>query len=118
MRPADDIVRQGNQFNAAPEDGQEYVLIMIAMVCNLTSDQTCSASEFDFKLVGSSGVVRDPQIMLAGVSGLFEGGDFFGDATKTGYLAFIVDQAETDLVLMHQPFLGGEAFLAAEQPAQ
>lgn len=115
-RPADNIVAAGNMFNATPEPGNEYVMVTISAVCNKSSDQTCQVNPYlDFKLTGSSGSVREPEMMIAGVAGLLEDSEFFGGATVTGGMIFEVAQGETDLILIYKPFLSvSEAYLAVE----
>jgi len=115
-RPADDIVAAGNMFNATPEPGNEYIMVTISGVCNKSSDVTCQLnSYFDFKLTGSSGSVRDPEMMVAGVAGLLETAEFFGGVTVTGGMIFEVAQDETDLILIYEPLLGmSKAYLAVQ----
>ncbi len=115
-RPADDIVAAGNMFNATPEPGNEYIMVTISGVCNKSSDVTCQLnSYFDFKLTGSSGSVRDPEMVVAGVAGLLEDAEFFGGATVTGGMIFEVAQDETDLILIYEPLLGmSKAYLAVQ----
>jgi hypothetical protein len=115
IRPADDLVAQGNMFNAAPEAGKEYVFVNLSATCNRNANETCQINDFDFQIVGSSGQSQDAEIFLAGVSGLLEDGDFDGGTTKTGSVAFIVEKSETNLILIYAPFLGDEAYLSAEQ---
>jgi hypothetical protein len=100
IRPADDLVAQGNMFNAAPEAGKEYVFVNLSATCNRNANETCQINDFDFQIVGS---------------GLLEDGDFDGGTTKTGSVAFIVEKSETNLILIYAPFLGDEAYLSAEQ---
>jgi hypothetical protein len=119
-RPADDIVAAGNMFNATPEPGNEYIMVTISVVCNKSSDVTCQLNSYlDFKLTGSSGSVRDPEIIV-GVAGLLgdplEDTEFFGGATVTGGTSiFEVAQDETDLILIYEPLFGtSKAYLAVQ----
>lgn len=112
-RPATDVVMSGNMFNTEPEDGQEYIFVSLSVTCEKDIDSECNFSPFVLKLVGSKGVERDAEVFVSGVDGLLETTDFFGEATITGDIPFIVDTDETDLILVHQPlFLGDEFYLA------
>lgn len=114
VRPADDIVEKGNMFNSKAGDGKEYVLIKLSIKCNKNTDASCLASSYEFKLVGSSGQARDIEF-IAGVADTLDSGEFFGGATKTGYLPYIVDKDESGLVLMYKPILGNEIYLSVEK---
>ena len=105
-RPADDIVRQGNIFNPQADDNMEYILVGVALTCNKGPDQTCAVAPLvDLHLVGSRGVEYQPRILIAGVSGVMEGGEWFGGATLQAFLPYIIGQEETGLILIYQPLL-------------
>jgi len=115
ISPADDIVRRGNMFNTTPEPGNHYVFVNTTVTCTLPSDQSCNLSTFEFTLIDASGIAHDPGIFLTGVTGLLEDGEFFGGATKSGYLAFIVPDDDAGLILHYEALLfGGEAFMAIQ----
>lgn len=113
-RPATDIVMEGNMFNTEPEEGQEYIFVELQVTCLKPSDQQCNFYLTNFTLVGSSGIGRDSKLFLSGVDGLLETSDFYGGASISGQIAFIVDQNETDLILVHDPFLGDVFYLAIQ----
>jgi hypothetical protein len=115
-RPADDIVREGNIFNPLADDGMEYILVRVALICNKGADQTCAVAPLiDLHLVGSRGVEYQPRILLAGVSGVMEGGEWFGGATLDAYLPYIIGQEEGGLILIYQPLLSpAGAYLRVE----
>lgn len=105
-RPADDTVREGNVFNPRADDGMEYILVRVALTCNKGPDQTCAVAPLvDLHLVGSRGVEYQPRIFIAGVSGVMEGGEWFGGATLEAYLPYIIGQGESGLILIYQPLL-------------
>lgn len=113
-RPVDDIVAAGNMFNAAPEPGNEYIMVTISVVCNESPDVTCLLGSYDFELTGSSGFVHDPA-WVVGVAGLLESVEFFGGATVTGGLIFEVAQDETDLILIYEPLISfSKAYLVVQ----
>lgn len=59
-------------------------------------------------------VTRDAEWFVAGVDGLFNGGEFYGDATLSGNIPFIISIDETDLLLVYEQFLGDTFYLAIE----
>jgi len=114
VSPADDIVRQGNMFNSTPVPGSHYLFAKITATCNLSADESCNLSGFEFSLIDSAGVVHDAEIFVAGVPGTFEAGDFFGGATKEGYLVFTAPEGDERLILKYEELFGGEAYLALQ----
>ena len=114
IRPADDLVRQGNLFNRQAEAGSEYAFVQVAVTCLRGADETCALHEVEFGLVGSAGLDHEVVLFLAGVDGLLRGGDLYGGATNTGYLAFILGQEETDLILIYEPLLGDAIYMSIE----
>ena len=108
VRPANDIVIEGNMFNDEPEEGQEYLLVEISAECTKTTDEKCSISTFNFKTLGKSGVINDVEY-VAGVKKLLEETEFFGGSTVSGYLAFMVDIGDT-LLLVYDPLFSSNEF--------
>jgi uncharacterized protein YcfL len=113
-RPATDIVMEGNMFNTEPEEGQEYIFVDLQVTCMKSSDQECSVSTFNIKLVGSAGVERDAEWFVSGVDGLFEDNQFYGGASISGQIPFIINVDETDLLLVYEPLFGDTFYLAIE----
>lgn len=114
IRPADSIIKQGNLFNTEPASEEEYVLVELQATCQKSIDDKCSLSSFmNFNLIGSKGISYNPEILVAGVEGLLDSVEFFGEASVSGYLPFIIGQDETDLILVYDPFLFGDAFYLA-----
>ena len=113
VAPANDIVAAGNQFNTVPEAGNIYIFLNLSITCNKSTDATCSILGFEFSVIDSGGITHDSEFFLAGVSGLFESGEFYGGATKTGYVAFIVPEGDTGLIMKYSNFIS-EAFFALQ----
>lgn len=113
IRPADQLVLDGNIYNSTPEDGKEYSFIKLRIVCNRAPDQKCSFTSFDFKLVDTAGNVEENEMFTMGVENILEGGELFGGASEEGYLIFIVDKAELHPVLMYEPFIGESVYFYA-----
>ena len=109
--PANALVRDGSLWNPTPEPAADYILVGIAATCNLPSESSCRLSGLEFSLVDTSGIAHNPRLLIAGVSGKFEGSEFFGGATKAGYLLFVIEGEPTDHVLKYEALFGGEAYL-------
>lgn len=114
IRPADDIVIAGNMFNTKPEAGYEYIFVELQIKCNKNKDETCYLSPFDFEMIGNEGIIYDSQWMLAGVEGMLERKEFYGGASISGYVAYIVKASDTTLVLTYDPFLGAKFFMSVD----
>ncbi len=112
-RPADAIVKRGSTLNPSPDPGQEYIFVELAITCERSEGETCLYSPLiNFKLLGEE-MRYTPQIFLTNVPGLLEGGELAASERVSGDLVFVIDQDETDLVLMYQNILATErAFLA------
>lgn len=107
VRPADDIVLNANMFNEEPETGKEYLQVEIQIVCNKPPDKKCYFETNNLKTVGSDGNVLEEEIFVSGVEGMLEAGEFFGDATRTGKMFFMVDKGDENVVLFYEPLLFG-----------
>jgi hypothetical protein len=112
IRPANDIVMEGNTYNTEPEDGQEYIFIELQVKCIESSDEQCSVNLYNLKLVGSAGVERDAEWFITGVENLLEDTDFYGGTTIRGFIPFIVNQDEVDLILVYEPLFEDTFYLA------
>jgi hypothetical protein len=114
IRPADEIVMAGNQFNTKPDEGYQYILIKLQIKCNKSSDETCSISQFNFELIGDEGIIYDSEWMLAGVEGMLESKEFYGGATVSGYIGSIIKSSDTAIVLTYDPFIGDKFYMSVE----
>ena len=94
----------------------EYILVRVALTCNKGPDQTCAVAPLiDLHLVGSRGVEYQPRLLLAGVSGVMEGGEWFGGETLQAYLPYLIGEEEGSLILIYQPLLSSSgAYLRVE----
>lgn len=104
IRPADNIVAEGNVFNTAAKDGQEYLFVKLKITCELPADDTCTFSLLNFSIVESDGSAYDAELFVAGVADMLDDQDFAGGEVLEGNLAFILHQAEADPVLMYESF--------------
>lgn len=112
--PADAAVRDGSLWNPTPEPDADYILVGIAATCNLPSDASCRLSGLEFSLVDPDGIGHNPRLLIAGVPDKFEGSEFFGGATKRGYLIFVIGGEPATYVLKYEALFGGEAYLRLE----
>jgi hypothetical protein len=112
--PADTIVRDGNLFNPTPEPGSDYILVGLTATCDLPPESSCRLSGLEFSLVDTAGIAHNPRLLLAGVPGKFEGGEFFGGSTRSGYLIYLVEGDPAEYILKYQALFGGEAYLTLE----
>ena len=112
--PADDIVRDGSLWNPTPEPASSYMLVGLAATCDLPPEASCRLSGLEFSLVDTAGIAHNPRLLIAGVPGKFEGSEFFGGATKSGYLIYVVNGDPGDYILKYEALLRGEAYLALQ----
>jgi len=111
VSPADDIVVKGNMFNSTPDPSSRYILVNILVTCKKSTDDKCNLLGFEFKVIDTSGVSHDVEF-VAGVAGEFEAGEFYGGATKSGYLPYMVPKNDNGLILIYSGLLTGEAYLS------
>lgn len=91
-------------------------MVKLTLQCTKASDKKCNFLSPNAKLSGSSGILNDIEIMIAGVPDLLETTEFYGGASTSGWLIYQVKQGETDLVLSIEPFLSlDKAFFSVGQ---
>ena len=114
IRPADDIVAEGNMFNPRPGPGNEMMLVTLSVTCRPEGDDTCTfAPVLEFLLVSPIGVHR-PEWLVAGLPNPLRGGEISSGETVSGDILFEVGKEETGLVLVYSESLGDEvAYLEA-----
>lgn len=114
IRPATEIVMNGDQFNTPAEEGEEYIFVEMQVSCRKPSSEQCQFSMRGISAVGSYGEERFIEIFLNGVDVLLESADFKGGASVAGYIPFIIPTDETDLILINESVFGEEFYLATE----
>lgn len=116
IRPADDVVRQGNMFNDTPVPNvQEYVMVKLHVECTKSSNEKCTFNSYEFKTVGADGQVHDPA-SVAGIPQEFEPfAEFFGGSALDGNIVFLVTQGDPEVVLFHDPLIFGDPIYIALQ---
>jgi len=111
VRPADAVVKKGNQFNKKPEAGQEYLQANIEISCGKGSSDKCSFLTLSLKAVGDDGNVLTPEF-VSGIDGQLETGEFFGGATKKGSLFYLVAKDDSKVVLFYDPIFGDQVYFS------
>ncbi len=119
QRPANDIVAQGNMFNATPiPNAQEYMIVKLHVECKKPTNDKCNFDRFEFKTVGADGQVHD-EASAAGIPLEFEPyAEFFGGAALDGNMVFLVTQGDASVVLFHEAlFFGKPVYIALQEVA-
>lgn len=113
-RPADNIVAGGNEFNASPEAGNEFLMVELWFECNKDADDSCSITPWmEISLVGSRGISYDVEPFIAGVDSQLENAEVYGESSTSGTIFFEIAENDTDLVLIYKELIGlDEAYLA------
>jgi hypothetical protein len=111
VRPADDLVAKGNMFTDTPAAGQEYMFVTISASCEQAKGKQCNFDTYNFKTLGSDGVVKDFK-QVTGIDGLLKYTTYDGGSTLTGILSFLVNQNDTKNILVYQPPSGDSFYLA------
>jgi hypothetical protein len=108
IRPADDIVAEGNMFNPRPGPGNEMMLVTLSVTCRPEEDDTCTfVPVLDFLLVSPIGVHR-PEWLVAGLPNPLRGGEISSGETASGDVLFEVGKKETGLIVVYSRSLGDE----------
>jgi len=101
-------VTAGNRFNQEPEPGYEYVMVTIQADCleDPAGERTCTVTTRDFGVTGSAGQVYGSLHALAsiGMEDLLEDTEFYGGSSASGRIMFEVQEGETDLLLIYEPW--------------
>ena len=113
IRPATEKVLAASSANPKPEEGMEYVLITVSEDCVGPTHLECFINVDSMKLIGSVGIERRPQT-LVGIHFMLWNRHLFGGTAGLGYVAFIVDQNEEDLVFYYESDSEGTVYLSTE----
>ena len=111
-RPATEIVANAHPWNRKVESGDEYIFVEMRITCTKAQDEKCALFLVNLKLVGSSGVERDVIWGIANVDDIIEQTDLYGGSTVVKQVPFIIDQGESDLILVYQPPFGDKFYLS------
>lgn len=111
VRPADSLVAKGNMFTDTPSADQEYMFVTISVSCEQATDKQCNFDTYNFKTLGSDGVVKDFKQVTA-IDGLLKYTTYNGGSTLTGILSFLVAKNDPKILLVYQPSAGDSSYLA------
>jgi hypothetical protein len=111
VRPADSLVAQGNMFTDTPAASQEYMFVTISASCEQAEDKQCNFDTYNFKTLGSDGVLLDFK-QVTGIDGLLKYTTFNGGSALTGILSFLVNKNDPKISLVYQPSSGDGSYLA------
>jgi len=111
LRPADEVVLDGNMFNSKPEQGQEYLQVGISATCEKSIDDKCILISSNLKAVGPDGLVHDIEFVSGIDEGLEFSTEFFGGSTITGTVMYLVPIGD-EIVLFFDPLFGDPVYLA------
>ncbi len=114
-RPATEIVANAHAWNRKVESGEEYIFVHLTIHCTKPAEEKCSLFLVNLKLVGSSGVERDVIWGIANVDDIIEQTDLYGGSTISKLVPFIINQGESDLIMVYQPPFGEKFYLSIGQ---
>jgi hypothetical protein len=117
VRPATQQVLAASSTNPIPEEGMEYVFVDIIATCATPVHLECWVKDHEMRLIGSTGIERRPQYLTGierGLHHLLGSAHLMGGGAAFGWVPFIVDQDEEDLVFYYEMDSGGVVYLATE----
>ena len=114
-RPATEIVANAHAWNRKVEGGEEFIFVHLTIHCTRPAEEKCSLFLVNLKLVGSSGVERDVIWGIANVDDIIEQTDLYGGSTISKLVPFIINQGESDLIMVYQPPFGEKFYLSIGQ---
>lgn len=117
VRPATQQVLAASSTNPVPEEGMEYIFVDIIATCATPVHLECWVKDHEMRLIGSTGIERRPQYLTGierGLHHLLGSAHLKGGRAAFGWVPFIVDQDEEDLVFYYEMDSGGVVYLATE----
>jgi hypothetical protein len=117
VRPATQQVLAASSANPVPGEGMEYVLVDIVATCATPTHLECWVKDHEMRLIGSSGIERRIQYLSGidqGLHHLMGSAHLKGGGAAFGWVPFIVDQNEEDLVFYYEMDNVGVVYLATE----
>jgi len=106
-RDAWPTIYDANMFNAEPDEGMEYVIVMMRVKNLGDPSKTKRVTSWDFRVVGERGTIYDSSMMLVLDNALSV--EFFGGGVAEGRLVLQVMRGEKHLVLIYDSGLDTEA---------
>ena len=105
--PANAVVEIGNPSNLPPEQGEEYILVSLSIICRRSDGDCALPPVTSFYLTGSPDPPRLPVIDIAGVPGLLGPGTLSPGSTIYGGIVFEIPTGQQNLLLAYTG-AGGE----------
>lgn len=117
VRPATQQVLAASSANPIPEEGMEYVLVDLVATCATPVHLECWVKEYEMRLIGSTGIERKPKNLMGvdrGLHHLMGSAHLRGGGAAFGWVPFIVNQNEGNLIFYYEMDTGGVVYLATE----
>ncbi len=113
LEAAEDVISldpASNIDNRLLRDGEEFLRLQLTISCSLDPNKKCSVISNNFKLVGSRGVVY--KRFDDGYIYEFDANqEFYGGATFSGYIYFLVRTDDTPFILEYTSPAGAVSYL-------
>ncbi len=95
---------------STPDAGSIYLVVNVRVdFIGEPSEKKHYLSTFDFRVVGSKGVIYDAEL-FAETDTPLKSGEFYGGATTSGDLVYEIDEQDTNLVLIWNCGLGVDRY--------
>ena len=108
LRPADTLVIHADSYPSI-EPSEQFAMVDVSATCRADAGETCNVTEMNFSLLGDSQKTYYPEfaMTLAGLNGLFDGGQIPSGETWSGDVVFVLDRDAVGLTLRYSSFPGG-----------
>ncbi|NDJ53202.1 MAG: DUF4352 domain-containing protein [Chloroflexi bacterium] len=107
-RPADARLASYSPWNVAPED-QEFQGVRVRVEC--ISEQECNFAVWQMDLIGSSGVIYAPRVVLVDVPDLAESREMLPGSSFEGSIYYEVPRSEGSVTLRWEPIVGNSVYM-------
>jgi hypothetical protein len=99
--------------NLKPDEGMEFVFVNLIGACVGPRHVECWIRENNMRLIGSNGIERR-SISIPEIHYLFRCRHIRGGDTALGWVAFVVDKNEDELVFYYETELDGTIYLSTD----
>ena len=97
------LIKEGNQFNEPPEEGMEFIAVLVGVQKVGSTNRSDNISSYEFKSTGSAEIIHDPTYVIepppALEVNLYPGGEYQGWVVVQGEIG------EENMVLIYEPDL-------------
>jgi hypothetical protein len=106
------LLEEVDLAEAVTTDGdQRFVVVELEFTCNKSEDDTCSYSQYDFSIVGDSGVINDETIFYGDLN---TSAELFGGSSVQVDRPFNVGLSEENLLFIWDESGDNRIFFATE----